>query len=180
MRNEKIQMVQEVASLLEGKSAILISYQGISANQLNGFRAKIGSDELKGTCRVVPNTLVKKAAEKLGYTALAEATLKGDTALVSGPDPVSLVKAIKEFAKESAKDKQERVKIKMAYVEGALLNTADALALGDLPPKEAIQAQILGLLQAPASGIVRAINAKIASIVYVLNAFKAKKEQETA
>ena len=129
---------------------------------------------------MVPNTLVKKAAEKLGYTALAEATLKGDTALVSGPDPVSLVKAIKEFAKESVKDKQERVKIKMAYVEGALLNTADALALGDLPPKEAIQAQILGLLQAPASGIVRAINAKIASIVYVLNAFKAKKEQETA
>ncbi len=173
MRAEKKQMVQEIAERLKGASAVMIAYQGVTANVLNAFRAKVAGADIKGACHVVPNTLLKKAAAELGYTGLAEAELTGDTALVSGPDPVALVKAIKDFAKET----KDKVSIKMAYVDGSLLNQADAIALGDLPPKEAIQGQILGLLQAPAGGIVRALNAKIASIVYVLNAVKAKKEQ---
>ena len=65
----------------------------------------------------------------------------------------------------------------MSCVEGQLLNAEDTLALANLPSKEVMQAQLLGLLQAPAAGIVRAINAKVASILYVLNAYKAKLEE---
>lgn len=175
MRAEKNSMVQELAGLLEGRSAVLISYQGLTANVFNGFRAKVAGDDIKGSCHVVPNKLLQKAAAQIGLTALAEAELSGDTALVSGPDAVSLVRAVKEFALAGGKD--TKVKVKFSCVEGQLLNVADTMALADLPSKEVMQAQLLGLIQAPATGIVRAINAKVASILYVLNAYKAKLEQ---
>ena len=176
MRAEKKQMVQEVVSLLKGRSAVLISYQGLKANVFNGFRGKIEA-ECKGDCLVVQNTLIKKAAKELGLTELAEADLNGDTAMLSGADPVSLVKAAKEFAAGAGK---EKVNIKMSCVEGQLLGQADTLALADLPSKEVVLAQLLGLIQAPAAGIARALNAGVAKIVYLLSAYEAKQKGESA
>lgn len=178
MRAEKKQMVQELVSLLKDRSAVLISYQGLTANVFNGFRAKVADSQAGASCHVVPNTLLKKAAAELGLKELAECDLSGDTALVSGSDPVSLVKTVKEFA--TIKENSERVKVKMSVVESQLLDAKDTMALADMPSKEAIQGQLLGLFQAPASGIVRALNAKVASILYVLNAHIAKQESQTA
>ncbi len=175
MRAEKKQMVQELVDRMSGQSVVLITYQGLTANAMNGFRAKVAGDA-KGACHVVPNTLLKKAATELGYKDLAELELNGDTAMVTGADAVALVKAIKEFAGDKEKSK-EKVKIKLSYVEGQLLNAKDTLALAELPPKEVIQAQLLGLIQAPAAGIARAINAKLSSVVYVLDSLRKKLEE---
>ena len=175
MREEKKQMVQELESLLQGRSAILITYQGLTANVFNGFRATVASDKVNGSCHVVKNAILKKAAGFLGLDALANAELSGDTALVSGPDAVALAKAVKEFAAGN-----DKVKVKFSFVEGALLSAEETKALADLPSREVVLAQVLGLLQAPASGIVRAINAKVASILYVLNAVSKKKEEQSA
>ena len=176
MRAEKKQMVQELVDRMNGQAVVLITYQGVTANSFNSFRAKVANDSVKGACHVVPNTLLKKAAAELGYTALAEQELSGDTAMVTGADAVALVKAIKEFASDKEKAK-EKVKVKLSYVEGQLLNAKDTLALADLPPKEVIQAQLLGLIQAPAAGIARAINAKLSSVVYVLDSLRKKLEE---
>ena len=177
MRAEKKQMVEEIAGLMKDRAVVLMSYQGLKANAFNAFRAKVAGEQVNGKCQVVQNTLIKKAAGFLGYSGLADADLNGDTAMVSGPDAVALVKAVKEFAadKENAKD---HVKVKMAFVEGQLLNAADALELANLPTKEVLLAQLLGLIQAPASGIARAINAKVASVLYLLDAYRSKLEKE--
>ena len=177
MRAEKKQMVEELAGLMKDRAVVLMSYQGVKANAFTAFRAKVAGEQINGKCQVVQNTLVKKAAASLGYGDLADADLNGDTAMVSGPDAVALVKAVKEFAadKENAKD---HVKVKMAFVEGQLLNAADALELANLPPREVLLAQLLGLIQAPASGIARAINAKVASVLYLLDAYRSKLEKE--
>ena len=177
MRAEKKQMVEEIAGLMKDRAVVLMSYQGLTANAFNAFRAKVAGDQVKGKCQVVQNTLVKKAATLLGYTELAEADLNGDTAMVSGQDAVALVKAVKEFAADKENSK-EHVQLKMAFVEGQLLNATDAAALANLPPKEVVLAQLLGLIQAPASGIVRAINAKVASVLYLLDAYRSKLEKE--
>lgn len=175
MREEKKQMVQELEGLLQGRSAILITYQGLTANVFNGFRGKVASEKINGSCHVVKNAILKKAAEFLGLDALAKAELNGDTALVSGPDAVALARAVKEFAAGN-----DKVKVKLSFVEGSLLNAKETMALADLPSREVVLAQVLGLLQAPAAGIVRAINAKVASILYVLNAVSKKKEEQSA
>jgi large subunit ribosomal protein L10 len=166
-------MVQEVMDLINGKPIILITYQGLTANVFNAFRAKLTEPSINGVCRVVPNTLLRVAAGQLGMDALANTPLAGDTALISGSgDPVALAKAVREFAKG-----RDQVKVKLAVVEGTLLSEADTYALADLPAREVLLAQLLGLLQAPAGQLVRVLNAKVASIVYVLNDYCTKKGQ---
>ena len=85
---------------------------------------------------------------------------------------MALAKAVREFAKG-----RDQVKVKLAVVEGTLLSEADTYALADLPAREVLLAQLLGLLQAPAGQLVRVLNAKVASIVYVLNDYCTKKGQ---
>ena len=100
MRSEKIQMVQEVMELVSDKPVILITYQGLSANAFNVFRAKLSEAPLSADCRVVPNRLLRVAAEQLGLTSLAGVELSGDTALISSSgDAVALAKAVRDLSK---------------------------------------------------------------------------------
>lgn len=159
--------------LINRKPIILITYNGLTANVFNAFRTKLSDPSINAVCRVVPNTLLRVAAGQLGMDALANTTITGDTALISGSgDPVVLAKTVRDFAKG-----RDQVKIKLSVVEGSLLSEADTYALADLPSREVLLAQLLGLLQAPASQLVRVLNAKVASIVYVLNDYCTKKGQ---
>ncbi|MFA6931123.1 MAG: 50S ribosomal protein L10 [Lentisphaeria bacterium] len=172
MRAEKKQIVQEIKGLMENKPLFLISYKGLTAAVLSGFRTKLAG--LGAECHVVPNNLTRCAARELGLTVVADVELSGDSALVSGScDPVALARAVRDFIKEQ----KEKVTIKWGYVEGALVSAEQVHALADLPSRDVLLAQLLGLLEAPASQLVRVLNAKVSSIVYVLNAFLSKKEQ---
>jgi len=171
MRAEKTQMVQDIKGLVDGKAFVLISYKGLKAADFTSFRGVLAG--VGAQCHVVPNTLLLVAAKNAGIDCLADVKLSGDTALISGTDAVAVAKAARDFAK--AKD--GIVSIKLGVVEGKLLNTAEVVQLADLPPREVLLAQLLGLLNAPAGQLVRVLNAKVSSIVYVLNAFLQKKEQ---
>ena len=172
MRAEKVQIVQEIKGLMDSKPFILISYKGLTAAVLSGFREKLSA--LGAECHIVPNTLVRCAARELNLEAVASSELSGDTAMVSGScDPVALAKVVRDFIKEQ----KEKISVKWGYVEGTLVNADDVKALSELPSREVLLAQLLGLLEAPAGQLVRVLNAKVSSIVYVLNAFLSKKEQ---
>ena len=99
-----------------------------------------------GTSRVVKNTLLKKAAEGTDLSG-ADAWMEGPTALAWAPsDPIPLAKALVTFAKENPK-----LKVKGGVVEG---QTVDALGDRDplkLPGIDGVRAQLIGLLQAPAT-----------------------------
>ena len=53
------------------------------------------------------------------------------------------------------------------------------VAIADLPGKDALRAQLLGLLVAVPTGLVRVLNAKASSIVNVINAYKNKLEENS-
>ena len=57
MRAEKQQLVAAVSEMLKDRPAILISYQGLTANVFNEFRGTLTA--IGAECHVVPNTLVK-------------------------------------------------------------------------------------------------------------------------
>ncbi len=177
MRAEKIQMLEVVKDLLKGQSFFLIGFRAITVAEFSAFRAQLS--ESGATCHVVKNTLIRKASEALGYQSVADQEIVGATAVVSGSsDPVAMAKAIKELIKATPDaEKKPRVTVKLGFLDGKALNAAEVAALADLPPREVLLGQLLGLLQAPATGLVRVLNAKLSSIVYVLNAFCKKKEQ---
>jgi len=64
-------------------------------------------------------------------------------------------------------------------IDGVLLSSAETKAMADLPSREVLQAQLLGVLQAPMRNLVGVLNAKVASIVYVLKSYLDKKEKSS-
>jgi large subunit ribosomal protein L10 len=65
--------------------------------------------------------------------------------------------------------------LRVGFVDRAVLSTAELETLAELPTREILQAQLLGLLLSPATSLVRLFNEPAAALARLLNA-KAEKE----
>jgi len=166
MRAEKLQLVQDIAALLGSSTHLfLVSYKGLTVEQFAALRAELR--EVGAECHVVPNRLLRKAAESAGLDCLAGAELVGDTAIVTnGNDPVAVAKRLRTFARTA-----KGLEIKLGALESKLLQAAEVHELAELPPREVLQAVLLGVLQAPARNLACVLQQKTATIVYVLQAY---------
>ena len=125
---------------------------------------------------MLKNRFINKMAELNGIDALAAFKLSGDTAMISGKgDAGPVAKAIKAFSAET----KGVLSAKGGYFDGAVLEPQQVIAIADLPGKDALRAQLLGLLVAVPTGLVRVLNAKASSIVNVINAYKNKLEENS-
>jgi large subunit ribosomal protein L10 len=175
MRSEKIQLAEDVAKFLVGaKFAYFVTYKGLKMKEMNAFRnslAKSGAE-----CHVLKNRVVRKVAELKGLTALANYRIVGDTAVIVGQDAGQTAKVIDEFTKSS----KGVLAPKAGYLDGLMLTDSDVKAIADLPSKDVLRAQLLGVLIAAPTGLVSVLNAKVTSIVNVVNAYKSKLEKSEA
>ena len=100
--------------------------------------------------------------------------LKGQTAMIYGDgDVVEIAKVIRKFTAQN-----EKPVVKGGLVEGKAVTAQDMVALAKLPSKDVLRAMLLGTLQAPSRNLAGVLHQKVASLVYVLDAVKTKKEQE--
>ena len=89
---------------------------------------------------VVKNTFLNRAAREAGFPDLG-ASLSGQTAIVTGDKDVSAAaKVLRTFATESKK-----MTIRAGVVDKSLFTDKQLSALADLPSKEVLQSQLLGL-----------------------------------
>ena len=172
LRAEKHQLRQGIEGLLVHSGAtFLVTYKGMKVLDFGALRKAlvgVGSE-----CHVVPNRILRQAAKGLGLQELADLKLTGETALVTGgPDPARAAKAIRDFAKD-----KPVLGIRLGILNRKLIPAEQVKALADLPPREILLSQVLGVLQGPARQLVTVLNAKAASIVYVLRAYADKKEK---
>ena len=85
--------------------------------------------------------------------------------MISGKgDAGPVAKAIKAFSTET----KGVLSAKGGYFDGEALDAQQVVAIADLPGKDALRAQLLGLLVAVPTGLVRVLNAKASSIVNVM------------
>ncbi|MBR2438816.1 MAG: 50S ribosomal protein L10 [Lentisphaeria bacterium] len=173
MRQEKIQIGNDIAAMLTSSDFVyFVSYKGLSTAEMNNFRDKLYA--AGANCHVLKNRVVRKVAELNGLEALANTKITGDTAVVVGNGDASAVaKVITEFTAST----KEVLAPKCGYFEGAMLSAAEIKAIADLPSKDALRAQLLGLLNAVPTGLVRVLSAKAGSIINVINAYKNKLEE---
>ena len=173
MRQEKIQIGNDIAAMLTSSDFVyFVSYKGLSTAEMNKFRDKLYA--AGANCHVLKNRVVRKVAELNGLDALANTKIVGDTAVVVGNGDASAVaKVITEFTAST----KEVLAPKCGYFEGAMLSAAEIKAIADLPSKDALRAQLLGLLNAVPTGLVRVLSAKAGSSINVINAYKNKLEE---
>src|SRR4249920_59033 len=94
---------------------------------------------------VVKNSFLKRAIAASDLPDIAE-QLTGQTAVVTGDKDVAPVaKVLKTFAAEF-----KLASLKIGVVGRDVLSTAEVESLADLPTREVLLAQLLGLLMSPA------------------------------
>ena len=172
MRSEKTYLVNQIGSgLTDSDYVYFVSFQGLKVKDFSGLRDELY--KVNANCRVFKNSLIRKAVELNNIEALKDLAIAGDVAMVYGSgDPGAVAKVLVEFGKSN-----EVVQAKGGMFEGALLSAAEIADIAALPSKDVLQAQLLGVLQAPARNLVSILNNKAASILNVLNAYKDKLEK---
>jgi large subunit ribosomal protein L10 len=169
MRKEaKTALVEELSSSFGRASIAIVSeYKGVKAGESDDMRRRIRA--ANGEFRVAKNTLVRLAIKDTRYQAL-EPSLGGPVGItLSYADPVELAKTVTSF-----KELGERFKIRGGVLDGKPITAAEVDALAALPPREVIFAQLLGLLQAPATQLARLLNEPGSSLARLLGAIERK------
>jgi large subunit ribosomal protein L10 len=172
-KEEKTAVVAQLAESLSRASIVVISeYKGIKASESDDLRRRLRAAQSE--FRVAKNTLVRLAIKDTNFEAL-ESNLGGAVGLLlSYADPVELAKTI-----SGLRELGERFKVRGGVLEGKPLNAAEISALAALPPREVLLAQLLGLLQAPATGLARLLNEPASALARLLDAV-GKKRSESA
>jgi large subunit ribosomal protein L10 len=169
-REEKSAVISELVDRFAGSSlGVVTEYRGLTVAQLNKLRRELQA--AGATYRVSKNTLTKRAIKETAFAKL-EALLKGPTGLVTtGKDPVAVAKVLVKFAEQN-----DKLKISGGVLDGEALPASGLSALAKLPSREVLLAQLLGLLQAPASQLLRTIQEPGASLVRLLGAIEKSKQ----
>jgi large subunit ribosomal protein L10 len=173
-REEKIALVAELAESLNRASIVVISeYKGIRAGESDELRRRLRAAQ--GEFRVAKNTLVRLALKDTKFAAL-EPNLGGSVGLLlSYADPVELAKTI-----NTLRELGDRFKVRGGVLEGKPLTAAEIAALAALPPREVLLAQLLGLLQAPATRLARLLNEPGSALARLLDAIGKKQSESSA
>jgi large subunit ribosomal protein L10 len=170
---EKERIVQETSTRLEGvRGVFLADLSGMTVESVSRLRKKCREQKIQ--VRVIKNTLLKRALNASGITALDE-HLVGPTSLVFSPDSeMAPAKVLVEFAKEN-----EKPRVKAAVVEGRLFDDKAIHLLATLPSREVLLGQVLATFIAPMTTFLAAIDATLrlpATMADVLEREKSKNE----
>ncbi len=164
LENKKEIVADLKETLSESTLALVIEYQGLTVAEITDLRRRLRPSG--AVCKVTKNTLMGIAIEgEEKWQPLSE-LLKGSSAfLLVKEDFSSAIKAYQDFQKATKK-----TELRGGVMEGRLLKEPDVKALGDLPSKEQLIAQIAGAINALATKIAVGINEVPGSLARALQA----------
>ncbi len=170
-RAKKEELLSQYKEKIANSSAIVFThYRGSSVKQQRSLRAKlkdVGAEYL-----IVKNSLLGIALKEVRGID-ADALTSGPNGVVFvGEDIAKGVTALKDWIKA-----EKIIDITGAVLESSILNAESADKLSDLPTKEQVRAQLLGMLVSPASSLARIINAPAGGLARVINAHVEKQKE---
>jgi large subunit ribosomal protein L10 len=169
MRPEKTSIVSELSETLKRSPFVLVTdYRGMKVSNFSELRNRLAPTGAE--LHVVKNSFLRLAMADSGFPEVQD-HFAGQTAVVTGEaDVAPVAKIFKSFSTEF-----KLAALKVGFVDRAVLSTAELETLADLPAREVLQAQLLGLLLSPATRLVRLFNEPASALARLLNA-KAEKE----
>jgi large subunit ribosomal protein L10 len=160
LESKKQVVAQLKEKLTSAVSCVIVDYKGITVADDTKLRKELREAGVEYT--VTKNTLLRFAAQETGYDALIP-SLEGTTAFaISTTDQVAPARILSKYADSS----DGKFVIKTGFVDGEVLSAEKITAIGKLPAKEVLIAQVLG-----------GLNATIAGLAYAIKAIAEKKEE---
>ena len=167
-RAQKSEAIETLKGVLANSGAVVVThYMGLTVAEMTDLRLRLRKEG--ATLQVVKNTLAQKALQGVAGEA-GDALFKGPVAIAYGPDAVSAAKVVTQYAKDNEK----------FSVVGGLLGQTTVLdqkavsALATLPSLDQIRAQLIGLLNAPATKVAGVLQAPAGQLARVFNAYATK------
>jgi large subunit ribosomal protein L10 len=167
-RAQKAESIETLKGVLADSGAVVVThYMGLTVAEMTELRGRLRKEGAK--LQVVKNTLIQKALDGAAGEG-GDALFKGPVAIAYGPDAVSAAKVVTQYAKDNEK----------FSVVGGLLGQTTVLdqkavsALATLPSLDQIRAQLIGLLNAPATKVAGVLQAPAGQLARVFNAYATK------
>jgi large subunit ribosomal protein L10 len=166
-RAQKEEQVADLKEKFGRASCVYVAdFRGLDVDSANELRGKIraeGAGDFE--YRVTKNTVLRLAAGDTDVAGIAE-HFQGPTSIaLSYGDPVALAKVLADFAKD-----HEVFQLKAGVLDGAAVTPAEIERIAKLPSLDQLRGTIVGLLQAPATKLVRLVSEPGGQIARVLAA----------
>ena len=172
-RSEKGEFIQSLAAVFADTSFVLVGQNnGLTVADVSDLRRRMRA--AGATYKVAKNRLATRAMDGTRFQGISP-LMKGPTALAWAQDPVAVAKTAVDYAKGNEK---------FVILGGALgtqtLNPDGVRALAELPSLETLRAQLVGLIQTPATRIAGVLQAPGSQLARVFSAFAKKDQAEAA
>lgn len=163
-REKKGELVSDYTEKLRRSQAVIVSeYRGMTTKQLQDLRRELRANGSEMV--VAKNTLISRALTEVGMPA-PEHLLQGPAAFTfCYSDVATPAKSLNKWARDT----------KILVVKGGLLgqtvfDESGVTQLADLPGREQLLGQVVGVMQAPLSGLVNVLAGTLRGFVNVLSA----------
>lgn len=151
---KKKAVVEEATENLNSAGAVYIAnYSGMSVSEINNLRGEFFKGDI--TFKVYKNTLIKRAMDEVGgYEDLYPHLVEQNGFAFVEEELAAPAKVIKKFHEEHKKPK-----FKAAIIDGDYYGEDQLDALAAMKSKTEVIGDIIGLLLAPVSNVVSALQA---------------------
>lgn len=159
LKEERVKSLTE--KIKKAKTITFTNYHGLSADQINQLRAKI--KDSGGEFLVEKNSLIKLALTKNQLPASKEQLIGPTAATLAYEDEIA---PVRDIAK-SKKDLGFPI-FKFGFFGKELLEESALEKLSQIPGRETLQANLVGILASPLNGLMFVLSANMRNLVSVL------------
>jgi len=159
---EKQQYIENLGQMTKDYNALFIaSFSKMSVKEMIGFRTEIRNNE--GIAKVSKNNIVKIFVDKDDEKKVLSDHLSNQKILIFTNNPIGTAKVCKKFEKDLKKLSAE-----VAFFDNKLYSKEDIAKVATLPSLDEIRGKIVGLINAPASKLVRLLQRPDQDIISIL------------
>ncbi|WP_028453036.1 50S ribosomal protein L10 [Chitinilyticum aquatile] len=151
LEDKKAVVAEIAAEVAKAQTIVVAEYRGIEVASMTQLRKQ--ARESGVYLRVLKNTLARRAVQDTPFAGLAD-QMVGPLVYGFSEDAVAAAKVLHTFAK-----KDDKIVIKAGSFDGKVMNAAEVAALASIPSREELLSKLLFVMQAPVSGMARALGA---------------------
>jgi large subunit ribosomal protein L10 len=161
-RPEKQKEVEALkAKFGAAKGIVLADYTGVTVAEVSELRRKCREAEVE--YKVIKNTLARIAAREMDLGDLA-GHFDGPIAVaLSSVDSIAPARVLAGFMKE-----YQKMTVRAGYFDGRIYSESEVTEIANLPSREQLLGQVVGMVQGPMTQLVYCIETVLRNVVSVV------------